>query len=250
MELIDVDQEFKDYLTQNPGDNAMEQIIRRWVNHENSGFRDLQRILDILQEIERFDIYDDCFESFQTDPMIFRQQIVTLDDRHRIAANIKPFIYDVFLLYVKHDPEDRQLADKISTFLSNRNMRICSFESLDSRVIFEYRACIELIQTRCRWVVVIVSGSFANSRPEKLFNDITEPPGGAQNNRPKIVPCLRESCVIDGNLHNYVKLKYYLPNSSLFDFWETLYRLVRYDPANEVLNTTDYEYIVPSFQPS
>lgn len=253
--MVDVDKEFKDDLKSNLGKDFMQQILKRWSQCTESNNKNLQSLLEILQEIDRFDIYDDCYENFKLDAEIFKERgvqnitsdnkvvnIILSDDRRRLANGLNPLIYDAFLLYSENDEEDENLAGKVITFFKEKGLRICTKNDLDAGLTFEYHACMELINNRCRRVIVIVSKSFLGSKAEQFLIKFAQDSDIRKDTR-KIVPCLREECEISFYLQNLFHLKYYR-RGVMLDFWGKLYESVEYHPALEKsLETSEFTYV-------
>lgn len=254
--MADIDQEFKDSLRGALGKDFMQEIIFRWIDSASSTNKNFKGILQILEDIDRYDIYDDCLASFQTDAEIFRDKqlqivrsdnkvinIITSDDRQRARSGLKLFIYDAFLLFAENE-EDTNFAKLVYDKLTKeKQLRICSKDHLIIGLEFEYHAYMELISKRCRRVIVIESNAFMGSKAEQFLIKYAQDTDIRQNTR-KIVPIQREEVKLTGNLQILFHLKYYRQGFS--NFWDKLYETIEYSAElEESLESDEYEYIPP-----
>lgn len=252
----EIDIDFKESLRGATGKDFMTEILYRWYNSTNCKRSNLNCLLKILEEIDRFDIYDDVIESFRADAQIFKEKglqvvrkdfklvdIITEADRPRASQGLKLYIYDAIILYSEDSDEDYQFAVQIYDFLSRNNLRICTRNDLVGGLTLEYHACMDLIKKRCRRVIVIVSSALVEGSHDEKFlikfaqdNDITK-------NTRKLIPVQREPGHMNEHLSILFHLKYFR-HGGLFDFWKKLLDAVTYYANLETsLDTDEYEYV-------
>lgn len=231
----------------------MKTILYKWVEEDQTKKATIKELQDALRVIDRFDIYDDTLECFQVDAKAYKQSltkpvldrtekgsyIITSLDRSRYNLGQKLIIYDAFLMYSESDED---FAELIKTTLEKFGMHICIKNDFLGGIPFEHDAAMTLIAERCRRVIIIVSKSFMYCSADTFISKYAQHIGIEQSSR-KIVPCLREDCVIPSNLRILFHLKYY-KDGRLFKFWMKLYEAVAFDASEKsVAEGSEYERI-------
>lgn len=83
---------------------------------------------------------------------------------------------------------------------------------------------MRMISERCERLIVIFSNAFFQNDAEGTANSFFLKFAGAigiEQKTRKIIPCMKENCVVPSNMRYYFALKYKEP-SYYFDFWKKL----------------------------
>uniref|UniRef100_W8C275 Myeloid differentiation primary response protein MyD88 n=1 Tax=Ceratitis capitata TaxID=7213 RepID=W8C275_CERCA len=161
--------------------------------------------------------------------------ILTRDDVNRAQEGLPPQQYDAFVLFADADIE--QAAEIQTKFEENAkyNFKLC-FKNRDllGGVPFTHVALTQLIEERCRYLLVILTKEFLGSPENRFLMNYTHALQ-IQNNTRKIIPLIYEdSVIIPPALKIYTHLKYSPVPTTLFDFWARLG-----DSIRRAYNATD-----------
>uniref|UniRef100_A0A1B0FPG1 TIR domain-containing protein n=1 Tax=Glossina morsitans morsitans TaxID=37546 RepID=A0A1B0FPG1_GLOMM len=211
-----------------------------------------------LGKIDRWDIYFDIYENLVEDSQTYQQQrsevlnedhsdgtkknkpvdinnqlepvsntkILTKDDVVRAQNNLPPQTYDAFVLFAEKDINYAvEMIDKLENN-SDYNLKLCiKHRDLLTGLSFEHVALMELIQDRCKHLIVILTREFLKS-PENTFLVNYTQALQIQNKSRKIIPLIYEDGVVTPLLKVYTHMRYGVTNS-LFDFWSSLATSIR-----------------------
>ncbi|XP_018793715.1 PREDICTED: myeloid differentiation primary response protein MyD88 [Bactrocera latifrons] len=158
--------------------------------------------------------------SIESDP---NMTILTRDDVILAQKGLPPQQYDAFVLFADADIE--QAAEIQTKFEENEkyNFKLC-FKNRDllGGVPFTHVALTQLIEERCRYLLVILTKEFLDSPENQFLMNYTHALQ-IQNNTRKIIPLIYEdSVIIPRALKIYTHLKYTPVPTTLFDFWARL----------------------------
>ncbi|KAL9930020.1 myeloid differentiation primary response protein MyD88 [Glossina fuscipes fuscipes] len=211
-----------------------------------------------LGKIDRWDIYFDIYENLVEDSQIYQQQrsevlsednsdgtkkntsvdlnnqldffsnskILTKDDVVRAQNNLPPQTYDAFVLFAEKDINYAiEMIDKLENN-SDYHLKLCiKHRDLLTGLSFEHVALMELIQDRCKHLIVVLTREFLKS-PENTFLVNYTQALQIQNKSRKIIPLIYEDGVVTPLLKVYTHMRYGVTNS-LFDFWSSLATSIR-----------------------
>ncbi|XP_037809664.1 myeloid differentiation primary response protein MyD88 [Lucilia sericata] len=235
------------------GDDPMTKVIQLWCtnNPKTATFAYLEQFLGI---IDRWDVSDDIYENLVEDTKTYQsklQQCLDLDSDDNVDMNIsKPYgdfghgsdpnilttsdviraqkglppqMYDAFVLYAD---ADLNYASEMLTKLEDNpqyNFKLCMKDrDLLGGVQFEHVALTQLIEERCKHLIVILTEEFLKSPENKFLVNYTQALQ-IQHKTRKIVPLLYDESVdIPRTLKIYTLLRYNSGTSSLFNFWSKL----------------------------
>ncbi|XP_036330515.1 myeloid differentiation primary response protein MyD88 [Rhagoletis pomonella] len=149
--------------------------------------------------------------------------VLTRDDVILAQKGLPPQQYDAFVLFADADIE--QAAEIQTKFEENEkyNFKLC-FKNRDllGGVPFTHVALTQLIEERCRYLLVILTKEFLDSPENQFLMNYTHALQ-IQNNTRKIIPLIYEdSVIIPRALKIYTHLKYNPVPTTLFDFWARL----------------------------
>ena len=172
-------------------------------------------LLKLIEKLERFDVIDDMLPVFirlashstsrtidnhlrlevdkrptsgQVDLIEHQQQNNLVKDIIRLTVD-DTTLYDAFVCYAH---EDTQLAQDLILFLREKNLRIATADDLLPGH-FEQDALVQLIDTRCRKVIIILTPNFMRSK-ECEFQTKFASEVAIKARDPKILPVLYEPC--------------------------------------------------------
>ncbi|XP_065367511.1 myeloid differentiation primary response protein MyD88 [Calliphora vicina] len=243
------------------GDDPMTKVIQLWCtnNPKTATFAYLEQFLGI---IDRWDVSDDIYENLVEDTKTYQAKlqqcldlnsddnvdmntektygdfghgsdsnILTTSDVIRAQKGLPPQMYDAFVLYAD---ADLNYASEMLTKLEDNpeyNFKLCMKDrDLLGGVQFEHVALTQLIEERCKHLIVILTEEFLKSPENKFLVNYTQALQ-IQHKTRKIVPLLYEESVdIPRTLKIYTLLRYNSGTSSLFNFWSKL--------ANSIQNVT------------
>uniref|UniRef100_A0A1A9WXK1 TIR domain-containing protein n=1 Tax=Glossina brevipalpis TaxID=37001 RepID=A0A1A9WXK1_9MUSC len=211
-----------------------------------------------LGQIDRWDIYYDIYKNLVEDSKIYQQQtaeilnkdhynakennqsanlnknfevesgskMLTKDDVVRAQNNLPPQNYNAFVLFAEKDINYAvEMIDKLEKN-SNYNLKLCiKHRDLLTGLSFEHVALMELIQARCKHLIVILTKEFLKSPENEFLVNYTQVLQ-MQNKGRKIIPLLYEDGVDTPLLKVYTHMRYGVSNS-LFDFWPSLATSIR-----------------------
>jgi len=217
---------------------------------------DVSDLWDILDKVDRFDVRDDAEEKIRADIKVASEnaakkdlelknltaaettdgeEALTMEDLHCLNSGKPLPVYDAFMLYGE---DDLDILGDIVRNLEAQGLKIIVKDRDLLGGTFEHAAVMQLISTRCKKLVPIFSPSFFSSEYNTFLANFAqhlslETPGKITS---KIIPIVGDQrCQIPSNLGMYCKLKYD-PNSTLFNFWERLVKIidpsVKYNPLN------------------
>nr|XP_018909603.1 PREDICTED: myeloid differentiation primary response protein MyD88-A [Bemisia tabaci] len=199
----------------------------------------LDKLHKVFGELDRWDVFDDMDNIFQTDGKNYLQvvqnspgnssslhidfltdDIVTLDDLHRAKNNQPPLIYDAFVLFAQEDEEFAQMTiDKLEKeYLA----KVC-YKDRDfiAGLPLEHTGVMKMLEERCHHLVVIISNSFIRSEFNKYFLNFAAAVGIEQR-RVKIIPIVLEYCPDLPSVVRFCHLLDYTRSSKLYNFWDKL----------------------------
>ncbi|XP_067632620.1 uncharacterized protein Myd88 [Eurosta solidaginis] len=161
--------------------------------------------------------------------------VLTRDDVKLNQKRLPPQQYDAFVLFADADIEQ---AAQIQTKLEENdkyNFKLC-FKNRDllGGIPFTHIALMQIIEERCRYLLVILTTEFLKSPENKFLVNYTQALQ-IQNNTRKIIPLIyEESVIIPSTLRIYTHLKYNPETTTLYDFWARLSDSIRrvYNPAD------------------
>ncbi|KAM7341595.1 myeloid differentiation primary response protein MyD88-like isoform 1-T5 [Cochliomyia hominivorax] len=235
------------------GDDPMMKVIQLWcTNNPNTAtFAYLEQFLGI---IDRWDVCDDIYENLVEDTKTYQAKvqqsldlnkndnldaksfnivddfghgsdpnILTTSDVIRAQKGLPPQMYDAFVLYAD---ADLNYASEMLTKLEDNpeyNFKLCMKDrDLLGGVQFEHVALTQLIEERCKHLIVILTEEFLKSPENKFLVNYTQALQ-IQHKTRKIVPLLYDESVdIPRTLKIYTLLRYNSGTASLFNFWSKL----------------------------
>lgn len=209
---LDIETHFRKSI--NPTKSVIEAFIYK--NHDNRGDQptSLNDLIKMIERIERYDVVDDlipelikiaaqCSPSnlfderyipidssklpIDSDPdtLVSSTRLLTIDDTRQ------PFeaCYDAFVCYA---PEDHGHAESLISYLEQRGKTVATASDLLPGN-FEHDSLVQLIDTRCRKVIIILTPNFLRSK-ECEFQTKFASEIGIKAGLPKIIPVLCEAC--------------------------------------------------------
>ncbi|KNC27624.1 hypothetical protein FF38_05343 [Lucilia cuprina] len=235
------------------GDDPMTKVIQLWCtnNPKTATFAYLEQFLGV---IDRWDVSDDIYENLVEDTKIYQAKlqqcldlnsddnvdmniaksygdfghgsdpnILTTSDVIRAQKGLPPQMYDAFVLYAD---ADLNYASEMLTKLEDNpqyNFKLCMKDrDLLGGVQFEHVALTQLIEERCKHLIVILTEEFLKSPENKFLVNYTQALQ-IQHKTRKIVPLLYDESVdIPRTLKIYTLLRYNSGTSSLFNFWSKI----------------------------
>lgn len=241
------------------GDDPMAKVLQLWCtnNAATATFEHLGRFLGI---IDRWDVSDDIYENLVEDAKNYRNQlrkksnilkkeenleeidsepverfglgsdvnILTKDDVLRAQKGLSPQKYDAFLLFA--DADINYAVEILSRLEDNAdlNFKLCLKDrDLLGGVSFTHVALTQLIEERCKHLIVILTEEFLKSPENKFLVNYTQALQ-IQNKTRKIIPLLYEEALqIPRTLKIYTHLKYNANVTTLYNFWAKLAASIR-----------------------
>uniref|UniRef100_A0A1A9WXI5 TIR domain-containing protein n=1 Tax=Glossina brevipalpis TaxID=37001 RepID=A0A1A9WXI5_9MUSC len=207
-----------------------------------------------LGQIDRWDIYYDIYKNLVEDSKIYQQhtaeilskyhynakennqlahlnknyevesssKMLTKDDVVRAQNNLPPQNYNAFVLFAEKDIKyAEEMIDKLEKN-SNYNLKLCIKQrDLLTGLSSKHAALNELIQARCKHLILILTREFLKSSENLSLVNCTR----ALDKPRKIIPILYEDGV-DTSLFGYKHMRYGVSNS-LVDFWPSLATSIR-----------------------
>lgn len=257
------------------GDDPMTKVIQLWYsnNPKTATFANLEKFLGI---IDRWDVSDDIYENLVEDSKAYQtkqQQILHLKsddnvdmqpssayddfghgsdpniltnaDVIRAQKGLPPQKYDAFVLY---SDADINYATEMLTKLEDNpeyHFKLCLKDrDLLGGVQFEHVALTQLIEERCKHLIVILTEEFLKSPENKFLVNYTQALQ-IQHKTRKIIPLLyEETVVIPRTLKIYTHLRYHSGTASLFNFWSKLAHSIR----NVSMSAEDAISIPPTYR--
>lgn len=210
---LDIEAHFKKSI--NPTKSAIEAYMYK--KHDNRGKNKpvtLNDLIKMIERIERYDVVDDFIpglvkiaaqysssNSFDEgyrlieqprlpiavpqDTLVSNTRLLTIDDTRQPSGAC----YDAFVCYA---PEDQEHAESLISFLEQRGKTLATASDLLPGN-FEHDSLVQLIDTRCRKVIIILTHNFLRSK-ECEFQTKFASEIGIKAGSPKIIPVLCESC--------------------------------------------------------
>uniref|UniRef100_A0A1A9UXI7 TIR domain-containing protein n=1 Tax=Glossina austeni TaxID=7395 RepID=A0A1A9UXI7_GLOAU len=249
----------KNYCEENilSSSDPTKRVLQLWCSN-NPKTATFAYLANYLGKIDRWDIYFDIYENLVEDSQTYQQQraevlsedqpdetkknksvdvnnqlesvsntkILTKDDVVRAQNNLPPQTYDAFVLFAEKDINYAvEMIDKLENN-SDYNLKLCiKHRDLLTGLSFEHVALMELIQDRCKHLIVILTKEFLKS-PENTFLVNYTQALQIQNKSRKIIPLIYEDGVVTPLLKVYTHMRYGVTNS-LFDFWSSLATSIR-----------------------
>lgn len=218
--------------------NPTKSLIDAYVNKnlsedQQNGLFTVNDLLKMIERLERFDIIDDFLPTLvrlASDAQLGQNRMMairavslldggndstvavnaialngnnlvkdldrlTVDDTARLRT-----LYDAFVCYA---PEDGHHAEELMTLLREHDKKIATADDLLPGH-FEHDAIVQLIDMRCRKVIIILTPNFLRSK-ECEFQSKFASEIAIQAGRPKIIPVLYEACD-DGSLPYMIRV--------------------------------------------
>ncbi|KAI8435391.1 hypothetical protein MSG28_003709 [Choristoneura fumiferana] len=221
--------------------NKTEWLLQTWI-HRNDGTANIHTLLLYLEQIDRHDIKDDLLELGRKRHLVNREgtwiretvtdqrmalpeedNLVTLED----IDEGTPVIYDALVLYAE---ADQDFVDEMIMRMSRDfGYKLCTKNSLRPGMA-PFRSITELVQTRCRFVVLVYSPDFFESPDERFFMDYVHAWNIGSNQR-RLLPCMYRQCKLPPHYSFYHNLHY---NSAAYNFWDHLGRFLNPRPVPRV----------------
>jgi len=208
---IDIETKFK--RSYNPMKSLIDSYLNKSLYSENIKPFTLNDLLKFIERIERFDVIDDfmphlielalkrqfagrqvalgrnesqsneCSSNDITSTSIEKFGRLTVDDTAQATS------YDAFICYA---PEDNHYAQELASQLEEHDLRVTTADDLLPGH-FQHDALIQLIDQRCRKVVIILTPKFCLSK-ECEFQMKFASEVGINAGSPKLIPVLYEPC--------------------------------------------------------
>ncbi|XP_037954264.1 myeloid differentiation primary response protein MyD88-like [Teleopsis dalmanni] len=240
------------------GGDPMSKVLQLWCSNspKTATFANLERFLG---RIDRWDVSDDIYENLAEDARNYNTKlqqkslvlndepdavqplesndnfgfgsdpnILTKDDVLRAQKGLPPQKYDAFVLFA--DADINYAIEMLAKLEENEenNFKLCLKDrDLLAGVSFTHVALTQLIEERCKHLIVILTDEFIKSPENKFLVNYTQALQ-IQNKTRKIIPLLYDDkVVIPRTLKIYTHLRYNGNTNGLFNFWSKLASSIR-----------------------
>ncbi|XP_046965012.1 myeloid differentiation primary response protein MyD88 [Vanessa cardui] len=211
-------------------------VIDIWTKFKD-GSDTVGRLLDYLQILDRYDVYEDLLVLAREEKLIVsrnqtnnNQVVVAVDgsDEDIITYDDKlfgqPQRYHAYVLYAK---EDKDFVDELLIRMRSEGFKICTEEDLVAGHATQFQPVSRLISERCRYIVLIYSPDFLRSPAINFCMNLAQA-DAISKRQSKIIPVMYRQCVLPDHIAHYHSLRYSEPGPhSFYNFWERLSQSLR-----------------------
>ncbi|CAK1552680.1 unnamed protein product [Leptosia nina] len=205
-------------------------VLDVWIQR-NDGTATVSRLFEILQWIDRYDVYDDLLELTRNNQLLIKsvntvqvngtpvygptdEDLITFEDKQLGS----PQRYHAYVLYAK---QDHKFAQDLITRMTDKGFRMCSEENLLPGHTTRFAAVARLMSERCRYIIPVCSPDFVASPANTFFTNLAQA-DGIQKRELKIIPVQYRPSELPPNIRHYHSLRYTEDTPMLFDFWRKL----------------------------
>ncbi|XP_026329711.1 myeloid differentiation primary response protein MyD88-like [Hyposmocoma kahamanoa] len=221
--------------------NKTAKVISYWARRAD-GTATVGRLLDYVQRIDRYDVFDDFMDLWSNGQLVVNQpkpfpnniiakredmsvvpydedieeNIITFDDKIHGA----PQFYHGYVLYAL---EDKDFVDEMLIRMKEKGYNLCTEDNLLPDYSTTFAPVSRLISSdRCRRIILVYSPDFLDSPANNFYMDYAQAVG-IETRKPKILPVIYRNCPLPRQVRFYLKL-YFTPsgNKASYDFWERL----------------------------
>ncbi|XP_045491401.1 myeloid differentiation primary response protein MyD88 [Colias croceus] len=205
-------------------------VLDLWI-HSNDGTATVGRLLEILQWIDRHDVYDDLLDLASRNKLIVKQvnqngnqELVAVSEEDLITDDDKKFgcpqRYHAYVLYAR---EDRDFVNELLSRLTENGFRLCTEDDLLPGHGTRFAPVSRLISERCSRIILIYSPDFLRSPANTFFMNLAQA-DGIEKKQLKIIPIMYRHCILPLHLTYYHNLYYSTDRKSPYEFWGKLER--------------------------
>lgn len=203
----------------------------------------IENLFNYLEDMDRFGVVEDIIPLIENDIVNFNNnkdnsinmnkedwEILTHEDMERQRMGLGPQIYHAFVLFVD---EDIDFASRLMDTMENEyNLKLCAKNRNLLVGTLELDAQMELIATRCKRMIVILSSAFCESNMAKFLHNFAQYVGIEQKQK-KIIPCsYKPGEVYPLQYRCFVTLNFHFHSSN---FWQRLYNAIEDRPISNAL---------------
>nr|WJZ56737.1 myeloid differentiation primary response protein [Dioryctria sylvestrella] len=204
-------------------------VLDIWLQR-NDGTATLGKLLEYLERLDRFDVYDDIIDFVKKGNLSVSNanQVALINNQQAVDTHSElitfedmqagyPQFYDAYILYAE---QDTSFVNEILTRMRAKGFKLCTIHDLVPGHQTPYGPVAQLIETRCHRIILVYSPEFLDSPDNKFFSDHAQAVG-IESKKRNIIPIIYRDCQVPANLRYYHKLKYQ-PDELWYDFWEKL----------------------------
>ncbi|KPJ00192.1 PREDICTED: myeloid differentiation primary response protein MyD88-A [Papilio xuthus] len=187
-------------------------------------------LLEYLQRLDRYDVFDDCIELLRHGRLIGRpndnplrlsmevpddDSLITYEDR----MYGEPQYYHAYVVYAQ---EDKDFVDHLLARMRAQGFRLCTEEDLLPGHSTQYAPVSRLISERCQRIILVYSPDFLKCNANSYYTNYAQAVA-IERKQLKIIPLVYRPCQLPMQLTYYHKL--YYPSQHLkppYDFWQRL----------------------------
>ncbi|VVC98613.1 unnamed protein product [Leptidea sinapis] len=206
-------------------------VLEIWIGRCD-GTATVGRLLEILQIIDRYDIYDDITELASNNLLVVRQSdlghnnqvmvqqptedsLITFHDK-KLGV---PQHYHAYVLYAK---EDRGFVEELLTRMKDNGFKMCTEEDLLPGHATRFAPVSKLISERCQRIILVYSPDFLRSPANTFFMNLAQA-DAIEKKQIKIIPLMYRQCMLPMHLTYYHNLYYSPPGQKApYEFWTKL----------------------------
>ncbi|KAM3961812.1 myeloid differentiation primary response protein MyD88 [Aphomia sociella] len=225
-------------------------VIELWCQ-KRDGTATLGKLMEYLQLIDRYDVYDDLQELIRrgriTVPKnnqvaLNSNQLAEIDERDRMITHDdrREGVAQHYHAYVLFAEEDWEFVNELLTRMRAEGYKLCTILDLEPGHETQYAPVAQLISERCHRIILVYSPEFLSSPANSFYTDYAQAVGIESKQR-NIIPIIYRNCRLPVNLTYYYKLIYRPDGWSPYNFWEKLslsLRQVQLPRANGMSSST------------
>ncbi|XP_026329471.1 myeloid differentiation primary response protein MyD88-like [Hyposmocoma kahamanoa] len=221
--------------------NKTAKVISYWMRRAD-GTATVGRLLDYVQRIDRYDVFDDFMELWSNgklvvnQPQPFPNNIIAKREDMSVAPDDSNTENDILTFddviyggpqfyhgYVLYALEDKDFVDEMMIRMKEKGYNLCTEDNLLPDYSTTFAPVSQLISSdRCRRIILVYSPDFLDSPANNFYMDYAQAVGIATK-KPKIIPVMYRNCPLPRQVSFYHKLYFTPPgNKSSYDFWERL----------------------------
>ncbi|CAK1582340.1 unnamed protein product [Parnassius mnemosyne] len=225
--LVNISTEIATSINEYPDKTA--KVLEIWMKL-NQNTAKVGYLMQFLQHLDRYDIYDDCIELYRQGKLIARpnenhgnpsleapedDRLITYDDK----LSGEPQFYHAYVLYAR---EDKEFVDELLRRMRADGLKLCTEDDLLPGHATQYAPVSRLISERCQRIILVYSPEFLNSPANSFYTDYAQAVG-IEKKQLKIIPLMYRDCQLPMQLTYYHKLYYSPPgHKAPYDFWQKL----------------------------
>ncbi|XP_068629857.1 myeloid differentiation primary response protein MyD88 [Battus philenor] len=187
-------------------------------------------LLQYLQRMDRFDVYDDCIELHKQGKFFVKpseknarvcldipedDRLITYEDRR----TGEPQFYHAYVVYAQ---EDKDFVDYLLTKMRAAGFRLCTEDDLLPGHATQYEPISRLISERCHRIILVYSPDFLKCPANSYYTNYAQAVS-IERKQLKLLPLMYRHCQLPVPMCYYHTLFYTPPGQKApYDFWQKL----------------------------